>query len=211
MRIPIVLSIVVLLSSMLVSNAYAQTQPNVPFQIPSIEDDVKIITINGNDSNGNSVSMEIIITRGTMMISRNAMMMDPTMMFGMPMMMQMMVGMGMGQGMGMGMQNANMQSMIAQMQQNINTWMRSHYMIQGGSVSIDGDTYMLDGGTARISDGRVFINAVIDQGLNRNGKLVLWGTLDKDDGLKGRILLWEGRTQLSSTKLVASGSIENAI
>jgi hypothetical protein len=205
MRIPIVLSIVVLLSSMLVSNAYAQTQPNVPFQIPSIEDDVKIITINGNDSNGNSVSMEIIITRGTMMISRNAMMMDPTMMFGMPMMMQMMVGMG------MGMQNANMQSMIAQMQQSMNAWMRSHYMIQGGSVSINGDTYMLDGGTARISDGRVFINAVIDQGLNRNGKLVLWGTLDKDDGLKGRILLWEGRTQLGSTKLVASGSIENAI
>ncbi len=207
MRIPIVLSIIVLLSSTVVNNAYAQTQPNVPFQIPSIEDDVKIITINGKDSHGNAVNMEIIITRGMMMLSRNAMMMDPTMMFGMPMMMQMMVGMGMSQGMGM--QNVNTQNMITQMQQSINTWMRSHYMIQGGSITINEDTYMLEGGTARISDGRVFINAVIDQGLNRNGKLVLWGTLDKDDGLKGRVLLWEGRTQLSSTKLVASGSIES--
>jgi hypothetical protein len=64
-----------------------------------------------------------------MMLSRNAMMMDPTMMFGMPMMMmmQMMVGMNMNQGMGMGMQNSNMQSMIAQMQNSINTWVRSHY------------------------------------------------------------------------------------
>jgi len=209
MRIPIALSIiVVLLSSMLASNAYAQAQPNVPFQIPSIEDDVKIITVDGKDSYGNAISMEIIISRGMMMLSRNTMMMDPTMMFGMPMMMQMMVGMGMGQGMGM--QNINMQNMMAQMQ-SINTWMRSHYIVQGGSVSINEDTYMLEGGIARISDGRVFINAVIDQGLNRNGKLVLWGTLDKDDGLKGRMLLWEGRTQLSSTKIVASGSIENAL
>jgi hypothetical protein len=38
-----------------------------------------------------------------------------------------------------------------------------------------------------------------------------YGALDKDDGLKGRILLWEGRTQLSSTKIVASGSIEDAL
>jgi hypothetical protein len=70
---------------------------------------------------------------------------------------------------------------------------------------------MLEGGTARVSDGKVFINVVIDQGLNRDGKLLLWGTLDKGDGLKGRILLWEGRTQLSSTKIVASGSIEDAL
>ncbi len=209
MRIPIVLSIIVLLlSSMLASNAYAQAQPNMPFQIPSIEDDVKIITVNGKDSYGNAVSMEIIISRGMMMLSRNTMMMDPTMMFGMPMM-QMMFSMGMGQGMGM--QDINTQNMMSQMQQSINTWMRSHYIVQGGSITINEDTYMLDGGTARISDGRVFINAVIDQGLNRNGKLVLWGTLDKDDGLKGRMLLWEGRTQLSSTKIVASGSIEHAL
>jgi len=165
---------------------------------------VKIITINGKDSYGNAVSMEIIISRGMMMLSRNTMMMDPTMMFGMPMMMQMMFSMGQG----MGMQDINMQNMMTQMQR-MNTWMRSHYIVQGGSITIDEDTYMLEGGTARISDGRIFINAVIDQGLNRNGKLVLWGTLDKDDGLKGRALLWEGRTQLSSTKLVASGSIEN--
>ncbi len=192
-------------------NAYAQMQPNAPFNIPTIEDDVKIITVNGKDKNGNTVSIEIIITRGTMMLSRNAMMMDPTMMFGMPMMMQMMVSMNMNQGMGMGMQNPNMQSMIAQMQNSINTWVRSHYIVQGGSLSINENTYMLEGGTARVSDGRVFINVVIDQGLNRNGKLLLWGTLDKDDGLKGRILLWEGRTQLSSTKIVASGSIEDAL
>jgi hypothetical protein len=212
MKIPLVLSIVVpLLSSIIASNAYAQTQPNAPFNIPAIEDDVKIITVNGKDNNGNTVSIEIIITRGTMMLSRNAMMMDPTMMFGMPMMMQMMVGMNMNQGMGMGMQNSNMQSMIAQMQNSINTWVRSHYIVQGGSLSINENAYMLEGGTARVSDGKVFINVVIDQGLNRDGKLLLWGTLDKDDGLKGRILLWEGRTQLSSTKIVASGSIEDAL
>ena len=212
MKIPLVLSLVVpLLSSIIASNTYAQTQPNAPLNIPTIEDDVKIITVNGKDKNGNIVSIEIIITRGTMMLSRNAMMMDPTMMFGMPMMMQMMVGMNMNQGMGMGMQNPNMQSMIAQMQNSINTWVRSHYIVQGGSLSINENTYMLEGGTARVSDGRVFINVVIDQGLNRNGKLLLWGTLDKDDGLKGRILLWEGRTQLSSTKIVASGSIEDAL
>ena len=146
-----------------------------------------------------------------MMLSRNAMMMDPTMIFGMPMMMQMMVGMNMNQGMGMGMQNSNMQSMIAQMQNSINTWVRSHYIVQGGSLSINENAYMLEGGTARVSDGKVFINVVIDQGLNRDGKLLLWDTLDKDDGLKGRILLWEGRTQLSSTKIVASGSIEDAL
>ncbi len=211
-RIPIVLSmIVLLLSSMLASNVYAQTQSNVPFQVPSIEDDVKIITVDGKDSNGNTVNIEIITTRGTMMLSRNTIMMDPTVMFGMPMMIQMMVGMSMNQGMGMGMQNSNMQSMIAQMQQSINTWMRSHYIVQGGSISINGNMYMLEGGTARISDDRVFINAVIDQGLNRNGKLLLWGTIDKDDGLKGRILLWEGRTQLSSIKVVAGGSIEDAL
>ncbi len=212
MKIPLVLSIVVpLLSSIIASNAYAQMQPNAPFNIPTIESDVKIITVNGKDKDGNTVSIEIIITRGTMMLSRNAMMMDPTMMFGMPMMMQMMVGMNMNQGMGMGMQNSNMQSMIAQMQNSINTWVRSHYIVQGGSLSINENSYMLEGGTARISDGKVFINVVIDQGLNRNGKLLLWGTLDKDDGLKGRILLWEGRTQLSSTKIVASGSIEDAL
>jgi len=212
MKIPLVLSLVVpLLSSIIASNAYAQTQPNTPFNIPTIEDDVKIITVNGKDKNGNTVSIEIIITRGTMMLSRNAMMMDPTMMFGMPMMMQMTVGMNMNQGMGMGMQNPNMQSMIAQMQNSINMWVRSHYIVQGGSLSINENTYMLEGGTARVSDGRVFINVVIDQGLNRNGKLLLWGTLDKDDGLKGRILLWEGRTQLSSTKIVASGNMEDAL
>jgi hypothetical protein len=76
MKIPLVLSIVVpLLSSIIASNAYAQTQPNAPFNIPAIEDDVKIITVNGNDNNGNTVSIEIIISRGTMMLSRNAMMM----------------------------------------------------------------------------------------------------------------------------------------
>ncbi len=167
---------------------------------------MKIITVNGKDIYGNTVGMEIIISRGMMMLSRNTMMMDPTMMFGMPMMMQMMFSMGMGQGMGM--QDINTQNMMTQMQR-MNAWMRSHYIVQGGSITINEDTYMLEGGTARISDGRVFINVMIDQGLNRNGKLVLWGTLDKDDGLKGRVLLWEGRTQLSSTKLVANGSIES--
>jgi len=110
----------------------------------------------------------------------------------------------------MGMQYSNMQSMIAQMQNSINTWVRSHYIVQGGSLSINANTYMLEGGTARVSDNRVFINAVIDQGLSRNGKFLLWGTIDKDDALKGRIFLWESRTQLSSLKIVASGNIEDA-
>jgi hypothetical protein len=158
MKIPLVLSIIVLLlSSIIVSNVYAQiqTQPNAPLNTSTIGDDVKIITVNGKDNNGNTINIEIIITRGTMMLSRNVMMMDPTMMFGMPMMMQMMVGMNMYQGMGMGMQYSNMQSMIAQMQNSINTWVRSHYIVQGGSLSINANTYMLEGGTARVSDNRV--------------------------------------------------------
>nr|BAE03243.1 hypothetical protein HGIII-18 [uncultured Candidatus Nitrosocaldus sp.]BAL60307.1 hypothetical conserved protein [uncultured crenarchaeote] len=146
-----------------------------------------------------------------MMMGRASMMMDPTMMFGMPMMMQMMMQMqmmGMGQGMGMG-QAAIAQ--IQQMQQQMNAWMRSHYIVQGGSIAIGDSMYMIEAGNARISDdGRVFVNAVIDQGLNRNGKVIAWGTLGSDDGLKGRILLWEARTLLHSVKFTAKGSVEDA-
>ncbi len=94
----------------------------------------------------------------------------------------------------------------------MNAWMRSHYIVQGGSITIGDSTYMIEVGNARLSDdGRVFINAVIDQGLNRNGKVIAWGTLDRDDGLKGRILLWDGRTQLNSVKFTANGSVEDAL
>jgi hypothetical protein len=146
------------------------------------------------------------------------MMMDPTMMFGMPMMMQMMaqmqMQMGMGQGMGgmgMGGMGGMAQNMV-QIQQQMNAWMRSHYIVQGGSITIGDSTYMIEAGNARISDdGRIFVNAVIDQGLNRNGKVIAWGILGSDDGLKGRILLWEARTLLHSVKFTAKGSVEDAL
>ncbi|GBC73026.1 hypothetical protein HRbin04_00422 [archaeon HR04] len=214
------ITIIILLSATIIAipNSYAQQTPStttpstIPsFQIPDIREDIKILTLTGNDTQGNPVSIELILSRGTMMMGRASMMMDPTMMFGMPMMMQMMMQMqmmGMGQGMGMG-QAAIAQ--IQQMQQQMNAWMRSHYIVQGGSIAIGDSMYMIEAGNARISDdGRVFVNAVIDQGLNRNGKVIAWGTLGSDDGLKGRILLWEARTLLHSVKFTAKGSVEDA-
>ncbi|MEM4285402.1 MAG: hypothetical protein QW684_04255 [Candidatus Nitrosocaldus sp.] len=216
-------TLILLLSSTLIAipNSYAQQTPSTPttipsFQIPDIREDIKILTLTGRDAQGNPVSIELILSRGTMMMARASMMMDPTMMFGMPMMMQMMSQMqmmGMGQGMGMGGMGMG-QTTIAQMQQmqqQINAWMRSHYIVQGGSIAIGDSMYMIEAGNARISDdGRVFVNATIDQGLNRNGKVIAWGTLGSDDGLKGRILLWEARTVLHSVKFTAKGSVEDA-
>ncbi len=187
-----------LLSILIINNSYAQTDDN-------IQDDVSIVTIVGNDTQGNNIELEVVLSRGIMMMSRGSMMMDPTMMFGMPMMMQMM-NMGQGMGMGMGMS----QDMMTQMQQKINLWIRSHYLIQGGSITIDDSTYIIEAGSARISNDKIFINAIIDQGLSRNGKVITWGVLNSDDGLKGRILIWESRTQLTSIKFTAKGSIESA-
>ncbi|MEM0030637.1 MAG: hypothetical protein QW572_04950 [Candidatus Nitrosocaldus sp.] len=217
-RASIVVMVMILLSAVIVAipNSYAQqtpTTPTTPFQIPDIREDIKILTVTGRDAQGNPMSMELILSRGTMMMARASMMMDPTMMFGMPMMMQMMAQMQMGMGQGMGMGGMGMTpNMMAQIQQQMNSWMRSHYIVQGGSITIGDSTYMIDAGNARLSDdGRVFVNAVIDQGLNRNGKVIAWGTLDRDDRLNGRILLWEGRTQLNSVKFTANGSVEDAL
>ncbi|MCS6767750.1 MAG: hypothetical protein RMJ59_06390 [Candidatus Nitrosocaldus sp.] len=214
--VAIVTAMVLLLATVTIKS-YAQqslsTPTTQPFQIPDMSEDLKVLTVTGRDLQGNTVSMELIISRGTMMMARGSMMMDPMMMFGMPMMMQMMMqmqmmGMDQGMGMGMGMGQAQMQ----QMQQQMNAWMRSHYIVQGGSIAVGDSTYMIEVGNARISDdGRVFVNAVVDQGLNRNGKVMVWGTLDKDDGLKGRVLLWEGRTQLNNVKFTAIGSVEDVL
>ncbi len=189
-----------------ISHAYAQTtqQPTFPTDITQ---DVKTLTITGKDKSGKDVQIELILSRGSLMMLNPMMMSNPNWMFGM---MGMMDGWGTTGSwtMGPGMMGQQFQP-NPQLAQQMIDWMRSQYSVQGGSLSVGGKTYLIDFGGARVVNDRLFMNVAVD-GV-RTGKVIVYGKLNADDGLKGTLLLWETRSSLTVIKIQGKGMIESAL
>lgn len=199
-----------------IPQAQAQTQTPAPQPTfpTDITQDVQILTITGKDKSGKTVQMELILSRGSMMMMHPMMMSNPSWMFGM---MGMMGGWGtmgpgmmgsgqMGPGM-MGQQNQQYQP-NPQLYQQMIDWMRSQYSVQGGSLTVGDKTYLIDFGSVRVVKDRLFMNVIVDSA--KAGKAIIYGKLNADDGLKGTLLLWETRTTLEVAKIQGKGMIEDA-
>lgn len=187
-----------------ISQAYAQTtqQPVFPTDITQ---DVQTLTITGKDKSGKDVQIELILSRGSMMMMHPMMMSNPNWMFGM---MGMMGGQGMmGGSMGQGMMGQQFQP-NPQLTQQMIDWIRSQYSVQGGSITVDDKTYLIDFGSARIVSDKLFMNVSVDGA--KTGKVIVYGKLNTDNGLKGTLLLWETRSALDVVKIQGKGIIENA-
>jgi hypothetical protein len=186
------------------ANAQSSQQPSPAFPV-DITQDVQILTIDGQDRSGRNMQIEIILSRGLMMMMHPMMMSNPNWMFGM---MGMMGGPMMGQGMmGPGMMGQQGQP-NPQLYQQMIDWMRSHYSVQGGSLTVGDKIYMIEFGSARISNDRLFMNVAVD-GV-KTGKMIVYGKMNADDALKGTLLLWETRTSLDVMKIQGKGTMQNA-
>lgn len=113
----------------------------------------------------------------------------------------------MGQG-GMGPMMGQQVQQNPELIQQMFDWMRSQYSVQGGSLTVGEKTYLIGFGGARIIDDKLFLNAQVD-GV-RTGKVIAYGKLNADDGLRGTLFLWENYRSLDVAKIQGKGIVENA-
>jgi hypothetical protein len=195
--------------------------------ITDIDKNVKTLTISGKDNSGNNFQIDLILNKDIMGMHQ-MMMQHMSMMGGMGHMggmmnsssMKNMMGSGsmggmmgsgsmggmMGSGFTVGtigkLNNTTMQSCpCIQMMK----FMQNQYMVEGGMIAIGSSTYVMDSGNVRVVDDKIFLNVHV--GSFKAGKIIAYGKLNQDGGLKGILSLPEMR---NISKITGTGSLADA-
>lgn len=195
--------------------------------IPDIDKNVKTLTISGKDNSGNNLQIDLILNKD-MMGMHQMMMQHMSMMGGMGHM-----GGMMGHGSMAGMMNSssmkNMMgsgSMAGMMNfgSALDSWgqlnktgiqscpciqmmkfMQNQYVVEGGMITVGSSTYYVDSGNARIVDDKIFLN--VHAGSFKAGKIIMYGKLNQDGGVKGILSLPEMK---NISKVTGTGSLTDA-
>jgi len=84
-------------------------------------------------------------------------------------------------------------------------FMQNQYVVEGGMITIGSSTYMIDSGNARIVDSKLFLN--VHAGSLKAGKIIMYGKINQDGGLKGILSLPEMR---NISKITGTGILTDA-
>ena len=178
-------------------------QNNFSYFITDIDKNVKTLAISGKDNSGNSFTIDLILNKD--MIGMHQMMMQHMSMMGnMGGMMNSSSTGGMGNMSGM-MNKVNNTAMQYCPCIQMMKFMQNQYVVEGGMIVIGSSTYLIDSGSARIVDDKIFLN--VHPGSLKSGKIILYGKLNQDQGLKGISSIPEMR---NISKITGTGILTNA-
>lgn len=84
---------------------------------------------------------------------------------------------------------------------------QTFFFIQGGFISVGESSFLIDSGQARVFFDRIFLTASVD-GI-KSGKLLLYGKLNEEDGLKGMLIVWKARNTVEVWRITAKGTMQD--